>query len=80
MDPDPHLVFRLDLDPGPHKTDADPKHWVQGIYVKKRHELTNFFLINQRTPLLCHPRQIKFRLSSLTGNIKGFLMICGKYP
>ncbi len=24
-DPDPHLVFRLD--PDPHKTDADPKHW-----------------------------------------------------
>jgi hypothetical protein len=24
MDPDPHLVFRLD--PDPHKTDADPKH------------------------------------------------------
>jgi hypothetical protein len=31
MDPDPnpdqHLVFRLDADPDPHKTDADPKHW-----------------------------------------------------
>jgi hypothetical protein len=24
MDPDPHLVFRLD--PDPYKTDADPKH------------------------------------------------------
>jgi hypothetical protein len=23
--PDPHLVFSLD--PDPHKTDADPKHW-----------------------------------------------------
>jgi hypothetical protein len=26
MDPDPDLVFRLDPDPDPHKTDADSKH------------------------------------------------------
>ncbi len=26
QDPDTHLVFRLD--PDPHKTDADPKHYL----------------------------------------------------
>ncbi len=29
MDPDQHLVFRLD--PDPHKTDADPKHCTELI-------------------------------------------------
>jgi hypothetical protein len=31
MDPNPHLVFRLDPDPDPHKTDADPKHWSTNV-------------------------------------------------
>jgi hypothetical protein len=32
MDPDPRLAFRLD--PDPHKTDADPKHYVTVPVVK----------------------------------------------
>ncbi len=37
MDPDldPHLVFRLD--PDPHKTDADPKHWTRGWFRCRNH-------------------------------------------
>jgi hypothetical protein len=29
MDPDPHLVIRLD--PDPHKTNADLKHWLVNL-------------------------------------------------
>ncbi len=29
MDPDPHLVFRLD--PDPHNTDANPKHCLKQL-------------------------------------------------
>jgi hypothetical protein len=32
-DPDPHSAKMLDPDPDPHKTDADPKHWVNCFYI-----------------------------------------------
>jgi hypothetical protein len=31
MDPDPHLIFRLD--PDPHETDVDPKHWITELII-----------------------------------------------
>jgi hypothetical protein len=33
MDPDPHLVFGLDLDP--HKTDADPNTGRKSIFYQQ---------------------------------------------